>query len=116
MDFSWTKEQLTYKQAVIDFATKELNDGLIERDRHGELCLENWRKCARFGIQGLPIPEEYGGSGTDILTTLLVMEGLGYGCRDNGLIFAINAQLLSVQMPILTFGTEEQKQKYLPAM
>jgi alkylation response protein AidB-like acyl-CoA dehydrogenase len=116
VDFSWTDEELAYKQAVIDFATHELNEGLIERDRQGELCLENWRKCARFGIQGLPMPEEYGGSGADILTTLLVMEGLGYGCRDNGLIFAINAQLLSVQMPILSFGTEEQKQKYLPPM
>jgi alkylation response protein AidB-like acyl-CoA dehydrogenase len=116
MDFSWTDEQLAYKRAVIEFATRELNDGLIERDRQGELCLENWKKCAQFGIQGLPIPEEYGGSGADILTTMLIMEGLGYGCRDNGLIFAINAQLLSVQMPILTFGTEEQKQKYLPAM
>jgi alkylation response protein AidB-like acyl-CoA dehydrogenase len=44
------------------------------------------------------------------------MEGLGYGCRDNGLIFAMNAQMWSVQHPILTFGTEAQKQKYLPGM
>jgi alkylation response protein AidB-like acyl-CoA dehydrogenase len=76
----------------------------------------NWQKCARFGILGLAIPEEYGGSEADILTTMLVMEGLGYGCRDNGLIFAMNAQMWSVQHPILTFGTETQKQKYLPGM
>jgi alkylation response protein AidB-like acyl-CoA dehydrogenase len=44
------------------------------------------------------------------------MEGLGYGCRDNGLIFAMNAQMWSVQHPILSFGTEEQKQKYLPGL
>ena len=116
MDFSWTDEQLAYKKAVIEFARKELNDGLIERDQEGSFSLENWRKCARFGILGLPIPEAYGGAGEDILTTMLTMEGLGYGSRDNGLIFAMNAQLWSVQMPILAFGTEAQKQKYLPGL
>jgi len=114
MDFSWTEEQLDFKNAVIEFAQKELNKGLIERDKEGELSLENWHKCAQFGILGLAIPEEYGGSGADILTTMLVMEGLGYGCQDNGLIFAMNAQMWSVQHPILVFGSEAQKQKYLP--
>ena len=114
MDFSWTEEQLKYKQAVIEFAQKELNKGLIDRDRQGELSRENWKKCAQMGILGLATPEEYGGSATDIVTTMLVMEGLGYGCRDNGLIFAMNAQMWSVQHPILTFGTEAQKRKYLP--
>jgi alkylation response protein AidB-like acyl-CoA dehydrogenase len=116
MDFSWTEEQLNFKKAVIEFAQKELNTGLIDRDRQGELSRENWNKCAQMGILGLAIPDEYGGSATDILTTMLVMEGLGYGCRDNGLIFAMNAQMWSVQHPILTFGTETQKQKYLPGM
>ena len=116
MDFSWTEEHLNFKNAVIEFAQKELNTGLIDRDRLGELSRENWKKCARMGIFGLATPEEYGGSGNDILTTMLVMEGLGYGCRDNGLVFAMNAQMWSVQHPILTFGTEAQKQKYLPAL
>jgi hypothetical protein len=114
MDFSWTEEQLKYKNTVIEFAQKELNTGLAEHDRQGELPRENWKKCAQIGILGLATPEEYGGSATDIMTTMLVMEGLGYGCRDNGLIFAMNAQMWSVQHPILTFGTEAQKQKYLP--
>ena len=83
IDFSWTDEQLKFKQAVIEFAQKELNHGMVDRDRGGELARENWKKCARMGILGLAIPEEYGGSGTDILTAMLVMEGLGYGCRDN---------------------------------
>lgn len=116
MDFSWTDEQIKYKQAVVEFAQKELNEGLIERDRQGDVSLENWKKCAKFGILGLAVPEDCGGSGADILTTMLVMEGLGYGCRDNGLIFAMNAQMWSVQHPILTFGTDAQKQKYLPGM
>lgn len=116
MDFSWSDEQLDYKKAVIEFAEKELNQGLIERDHKGALSRENWNKCARFGILGLPFPEEYGGSGADILTTMLVMEGLGYGCRDNGLIFALNAQMWSVQMPIFFFGNDDQKEKYLPGL
>ena len=116
MDFSWTEEQLKFKNTVIEFAQKELNTGLVERDRRGELSVENWKKCAQMGIIGLATPKEYGGSATDILTTMLVMEGLGYGCRDNGLIFSMNAQMWSVQHPILTFGTEAQKQKYLPGL
>jgi len=116
MDFSWSEEQLAYKEAVIKFSQKELNEGVIERDRQGIISRENWLKCARLGILGLPIPEKYGGSGADILTTMLAMEGLGYGCRDNGLIFAMNAQMWSVQLPILIFGTEDQKEKYLPGL
>jgi alkylation response protein AidB-like acyl-CoA dehydrogenase len=116
MDFSWSEEQIEFKKAVIEFAQRELNDGLTARDHAGAFSAENWRKCARFGILGLSMPEEYGGAGEDILTTMLTMEGLGYGSRDNGLIFAMNAQLWSVQMPILSFGSEAQKRKYLPGL
>jgi len=116
MDFSWSEEQLKFKEAVIKFAQKELNEDLIQRDKVGEISIENWKKCAELGILGLPIPEKYGGIDADIMTTMLVMEGLGYGCKDNGLIFAMNAQLWSVQLPILLFGTEEQKRKYLPEL
>jgi alkylation response protein AidB-like acyl-CoA dehydrogenase len=116
MDFAWTEEQLAYKIAVIDFAQKELNEGLIERDRDGILSRQNWKKCAEFGITALPIPEQYGGADADIMTAMLTMEGLGYGCKDNGLIFGMNAQLWSVQMPILSFGSEELKQRYLPGL
>ncbi|MFW6042499.1 MAG: acyl-CoA dehydrogenase family protein [Chloroflexota bacterium] len=116
MDFSWNSEQLEFKDAVIKFAQRELNDNVLERDRQGRLAREAWQKCADFGILGLAIPEAYGGAGEDIMTTMLVMEGLGYGCKDNGLIFAMNAQMWSVQHPILTFGTDQQKQKYLPGL
>jgi alkylation response protein AidB-like acyl-CoA dehydrogenase len=116
MDFSWSEEQIEFKQAVIAFAQRELKADLIELDRHGRLARDNWQKCADFGILGLPFPEQYGGSGEDIMTTMLTMEGLGYGCKDNGLIFGINAQMWSVQMPILLFGTEEQKHNYLPRL
>lgn len=116
MDFSWSEEQIEFKQAVIAFAQRELKADLIELDKHGQLARDNWQKCAQFGILGLPFPEQYGGANEDIMTTMLTMEGLGYGCKDNGLIFGMNAQMWSVQMPILLFGSEEQKQKYLPPL
>lgn len=116
MDFSWSEEQLSLKRSIVKFAKEQLNEGLIERDGKGEFSHDIWQKCARVGIQGLPMPEAYGGTDADILTTVLMMEGLGYGCQDNGLIFALNAQMWSVQLPILTFGTEAQKEKYLPGL
>lgn len=113
MDFSWDKEQLALKEAAIRFAQKELNDDVIEKDKTGTFPRNEWKKCADFGIQGLPFPEAYGGTNADILTVMLVMEGLGYACKDSGLIFGINAQMWSVQIPIFRFGSDTQKQKYL---
>ena len=115
MDFTWTEELAEYKQEVVAFA-KTLNDGFRERERQGQFSRELWQKCADYGILGLPMPAEFGGIHAGVLKTLLAMEGLGYGWRDNGMIFGINAQMWSVQMPLLTHGTPEQKQKYLPAL
>ncbi len=116
MDFSWTEDQLAFRDTIVKFAQKELNDDLVEREKRGELSRDNWQGCARLGILGLAVPPEYGGTGADILTTLLAMEGLGYGCADLGLVFAMNAQMWSVQHPILAFGTEAQRRKYLPGL
>src|SRR5207253_3299593 len=104
------------KASTIEFASKELNRNLREREQVGEFPRDAWRACAHFGIQGLPIPIEFGGSGADILTTVLVMEGLGYACRDNGLIFSLNAQMWSFELPLVRFGSEEQKRRYLPGL
>jgi hypothetical protein len=62
------------------------------------------------------VPAEDGGAGIDLLTAMLAMEGLGYGCRDNGLTFGLNAQLWTVQLPIARFGTAAQKQRFLPGL
>ncbi|MGE0352452.1 MAG: acyl-CoA dehydrogenase family protein [Gemmatimonadales bacterium] len=113
MDFSWSAEQLEFRDAVIDFARKALQDDLIQRDREHRFSRELWTRCAEFGIQGLPFPEAYGGTGSDILTTILAMEALGCACRDNGLLFGLAAQMWSVQMPIHKFGTEAARAKYL---
>jgi alkylation response protein AidB-like acyl-CoA dehydrogenase len=116
MDFEFSEEQLEFKRSAIRFAQKELNDEMIRRDRDSVFPRDLWRKCADFGIQGSGFPTEYGGNGADILSTMLLMEGLGYGCKDSGLMFAMNGQMWTVQMPILRFGSEAQRSRYLPKL
>jgi alkylation response protein AidB-like acyl-CoA dehydrogenase len=116
MDFAWSDEQLALRARYARFAQEELNGNLVERDRNGEFSRAHWQRCARFGVLGLSVPAEYGGAGVDLLTAMLAMEGLGYGCRDNGLTFGLNAQLWTVQLPIVRFGTEEQKRRFLPRL
>lgn len=116
MDFSWTEEQAAFRKEVIRFAKQELNDDIVRRDREEEFQREFWQKCADFGIQGLPAPREYGGGGADTLTTVCALEGLGYGCKDNGFLFSLNAHMWTSVVPLMTFGTDEQKQKYLPKL
>ena len=116
MDFAWNEEQAAFRKEVLRFAREELKDDVIARDHNEEFSRPLWEKCAKFGIQGLPIPVEYGGGGADILTTVCALEALGYGCHDNGLLFSINAHMWSSEIPIWNFGTEEQKRKYLPGL
>lgn len=115
MDLSWSEAQIDYKKKVIEFAEQNLNTSIRERDHALEFSREDWNKCAEFGIQALASPKKYGGNeeDIDILTATLAMEGLGYGCRDNGLPFSLNAQMWTVQLPIAQFGNAFQKEKYL---
>ncbi len=116
MDFAWSAEQKELRQGILEMARGSLNDGLRERDERGEFNREGWQKCAEAGIHGLPMPAEYGGLGLDALTTVGVLERLGYGCHDNGLVFSINAHMWTVEMPLLHFGSDEQKKRWLPRL
>lgn len=116
MDFQFSNEQLEYKKSAAQFAQNELNEDIVERDRNAAFPRALWRKCAEFGVQGAAFPEQYGGANADIQSTMMIMEGLGCGCKDSGLIFALNGQMWTVQMPILRFGSEAQKGRYLPRL
>ncbi|MEQ9569582.1 MAG: acyl-CoA dehydrogenase family protein, partial [Longimicrobiales bacterium] len=117
MDFSWTEEQQRLRDEIVEFARTELaGDDLVERDHRGEFSREGWARCAERGLLGLSVPEEYGGHLTDLLTAVRIMEGLGYGCPDNGLALALNAQIWTVQLPIVRFGSHDQKERFLPGM
>jgi alkylation response protein AidB-like acyl-CoA dehydrogenase len=114
MDFAFSKAQEHWHDAAKQFALENLRDeDGSAREERGEFWREGYERCARLGILGLPVPREFGGQGQDVETTIAAMEGLGYGCPDNGLIFSINASIWTVTMPILAFGTEAQKRRYL---
>jgi len=116
VNFAMTPEQQTLREEIARFAQKELNDDLIARDRGQIFSRELWAKCGAMGLQGLPVPEEYGGSAADGLTTAIALEALGYGCRDSGFVFSLCAHLLSCVVPLWKHGSEEQKRRWLPGM
>jgi alkylation response protein AidB-like acyl-CoA dehydrogenase len=116
MDFSFTEEQQILRENIIHFARKTLNEGVIERDREQHFSRELWRKCGEMGLQGLPVPEQYGGSGLDPLSSAIALDAFGYGCHDSGLVFSLCAHLLSCVVPLWQYGNEEQKQRYLPGL
>jgi L-prolyl-PCP dehydrogenase len=111
-----TEDQREFKELAVKFANSELNDKAREREKNCEFNTDGWKKCAEFGIQGLSMPEQYGGLGRDILTCIAAMEGLGYACKDSGLLFALNTHMWTCEAPILKFGTDAQKEKFLPRL
>ncbi len=113
MDFAFSEEQVALRDMVIKFARHELDYDLAEYEQGGTFPLEAWRKCADMQIMGLPFAAEYGGGESDFLTMSLVLNALGYACKDAGLVHAIATQVLC-GLQISLFGNDQQKQKYLP--
>jgi alkylation response protein AidB-like acyl-CoA dehydrogenase len=110
------EEHQKLQDGAIEFAQSELGKDIIRRDREEEFSREDWKKCANFGVLGMPVPREYGGMGLGITEVIAVMEGLGYGTTDQGLLFSINAHMWTSIMPISLYGNPEQKQSYLPRL
>ena len=113
MDFAFSEEQKLLRDNTIRFAKGELNRHVADRDRDQAFSRDLWKKCAEIGIQGLPVPEEYGGTGLDALSTAIVLEALGYGCEDGGLVFSLSAHLLACVVPVWKHGNDAQKARYL---
>ena len=113
MDFTLDSEQKLLRDSIVRFARGALNHDVIERDRAQTFSRELWRQCAAVGLLGLPVPEEYGGSGADPLSCAIALEALGYGCRDGGLVFSICAHVLACVVPVWQHGSAAQKDRYL---
>lgn len=116
MDFQLSEEQQAFMKSVREFAAEVVAPGAAERDREGRFDREVWDEVGRFGLCGLPVPEEHGGSGADVLTTGLALEALAYGGQDAGLNLSLGAHLTIGAMPIALHGTDEQKERWLPGL
>jgi alkylation response protein AidB-like acyl-CoA dehydrogenase len=116
MDFALTGEQKRLKDQIIRFSRKHLNKDVVKRDAEQIFSRDLWEKCGEMGLQGLVVPEEYGGIGLDALSAAMALEAFGYGCSDGGLVFSISAHLLACVVPIWRYGSEHQKKKFLPGL
>lgn len=116
MDFNWTEAQQALRRRIIEFARAELIQGAVQRDTAGEFSRALWRKCAEAGLLGLNAPAAFGGQGEGALSTVIMLEALGYACPDNGLTFGISALLTSVLPTLIDFASDVQKALVLPAL
>ncbi|MDQ3957507.1 MAG: acyl-CoA dehydrogenase family protein [Actinomycetota bacterium] len=114
MDFAHSEEQLAFYASVKDMAARVVEPGAHDRDVAGRFDRDVWDALGEFGLLGLPVPEEYGGSGADIVTTCLALEALAEGGHDSGLGLSVGAHVTIGTVPIWLHGTEEQKRRYLP--
>ena len=111
MDFQLSKEHEMARSLFKDFAEKEVKPLAIEVDDTHEFPRETVSKMQKLGFMGIPIPKEYGGQGCDPLTYVMCVEELAKVCGNTSVIVSAHTSLCCD--PIMTFGTEEQKQKYL---
>jgi alkylation response protein AidB-like acyl-CoA dehydrogenase len=116
MRFNWSEEQAELRQGAIEFARRELSDGVSERDRKEIFDQDLWKACAEFGLQGMLVPENRGGGGHDLLSAIAILEGVGYGARDNGLVFSVTAHIASCEGTLEAFGTDAQKDEWIPGL
>ncbi|WP_197287848.1 acyl-CoA dehydrogenase family protein [Streptomyces apocyni] len=109
MDLDWTPDQRDLYDRLRRLTAERETDETSGAD-------PDWAVLAQAGVMALPIPEEYGGLGHSALTCAVGLEGLGYGCADTGLLVSAGAHTWAVEIPLLTYGTDEQRRAYLPAL
>ncbi len=114
MDFSLTDEQQQYLKSLREFLAAEIAPFAAEMDRAETFRRENLTALARFGYTGLNFPERYGGTGADLLTTSIASIELARACAATAL--TVGASLALCGYPILKYGTEEQRRRYLPKL
>lgn len=114
MIFELTEQHLAVQEAAREFAQKELKPGVIERDREMKFPKEQVRMMGELGFLGMMVSPEYGGGGMDTLSYVLAMEEISKVDASCSVIMSVNNSL--VCWGIETYGTEEQKRKYLPKL
>ena len=112
MDFTLDKKHLMARDLFREFAEKEVKPLAIDIDEEERFPAETIEKMAKYGFLGIPVPKEYGGQGCDPLTYIMCVEEMAKVCGTTAV--ALSAHTSLCIDPILTYGTEEQKQKYVP--
>ena len=112
MNFSLTKEQEFVRKMVRDFAETEVEPLAADIDAEHRFPEETVEKMAQYGLLGVPFPTEYGGAGGDHISYAITVEELSKKCASTGVICSAHTSLCC--WPIFNWGTEEQRQKYLP--
>ncbi|MDG4830635.1 acyl-CoA dehydrogenase family protein [Solwaraspora sp. WMMD1047] len=95
---------------------ESLSAGHLERDASAEFARDGWRLAQQSGLLALPFDKQWGGLGRDLVTTMYVLEGLGYTCRDGGLSFSLTTHMVSTGIPLQHFGSPELQGRFLPAV
>lgn len=116
MDFTFSEEQMMFREQVLKFARNEIAPRAREHDLRGEFDWESWRKLGEFGILGLHFPEGLGGSGADVLTSVVAAEALGEAGVDGGLSLSYGAHTYLCADTIYTHGTDQQRRAYIPKL
>jgi butyryl-CoA dehydrogenase len=111
MDFALTKEQEMVRKMVRDFAEAELRPIAAEIDKTCEYPKETVKKMGKLGLMGMTVSKDYGGGGLDSVSYAIGVEEISRVCASHGVVMSVNNSLAC--FPIETFGTEEQKKKYL---
>jgi butyryl-CoA dehydrogenase len=116
MDFTFSEEQQAYRRQVLAFARKEIAPRCREHDLRGEFDLQAFRRLGEFGLLGLHLPEEYGGAGADVVTTVMAGEALGEAGVDGGLCLAYGAHTFLCADTLLRHASEPLKRRLLPGL
>jgi L-prolyl-PCP dehydrogenase len=116
VDFAWSKAQSDIYCHIVHGTRTKLGPLLSSRGLDEPFTRDEWKACGDVGLLGLCVPQQYGGSGFDCLTTALAMEAFGYACRDMGLVFAVGAHLFACAIPVRDFGVEGLKAALLPRL
>ncbi|MFC1529451.1 acyl-CoA dehydrogenase family protein [Gemmatimonadota bacterium] len=114
MDFALSEEQLMIQDTIRKFAEEKIAPVARENDRNCHFPHDIFLGLAELGFMGTPIPEEYGGAGFDFISHAIVAEEIGR--VDSSLRGTYSVQVSLVELPILKYASEEQKQKYLPKL
>lgn len=112
---TWSSEQRRLREALAAWSA-DLSADHVAADAVGEFPHAKWKLLQQTDLFRVPFAEQWGGLGQDLLTTMYLLEGLGYGCRDGGLNFSVSTHIVSAGVPIERFGGDAMKERFLPSI